>query len=52
VGLRGNERAEQLAGDAMENGIECYAPVRPSVFLPLSRVRLLEGCRVAGMVVI
>jgi hypothetical protein len=27
----------------MENGIELHAPVRPSDFLPLSRVRLLEG---------
>jgi hypothetical protein len=43
VGVRGNKRADQLAGDAVENGIEWHAPVRPSDFLPLSRVRVLEG---------
>jgi hypothetical protein len=43
VGVRGNDRAHQLAGDAVENGIEWHAPVRPSDFLPLSRVRLLES---------
>jgi hypothetical protein len=43
VGVSGNERADQLAGDAVENGIEWNAPVRPSDFLPLSRARLLEG---------
>jgi hypothetical protein len=42
VGVRGNERADQLAVDA----------VRPSDFLPFSRVRLLNVGRVAGMVVI
>jgi hypothetical protein len=39
----GNKRAYQLAGDAVENSIEWDAPVHPSDFLPLSRVRLLEG---------
>jgi hypothetical protein len=43
VGVRGNERAGQLAGDAVANGIEWHAPVRSSDFLPMSRVRLLEG---------
>jgi hypothetical protein len=43
VGVRGNERTDQLAGDAVENGIEWHSPVRPSNFLPLSRIRLLEG---------
>jgi hypothetical protein len=43
VGERGNERADQLAGDAVENDIEWHAPVCPSDFLNLSRVRLLEG---------
>jgi ribonuclease HI len=43
VGIKGNERADQLKGDAVENGIEWHAPVHPSDFLPLSRVRLLEG---------
>jgi hypothetical protein len=33
---KGNERADHLAGDAMDNGIEWYAPVRPSDF-PLTR---------------
>jgi hypothetical protein len=42
-GLRGNEQADHLGGDAMEKSIEWHAPVRPSDFLPLSRVRLLEG---------
>jgi hypothetical protein len=40
---KGNERPDQLAGDAVENGIEWHAHVRPSDFLPLSRLRLLEG---------
>jgi hypothetical protein len=39
---KGNKRADQLADDAVENGIEWHAPVRLSYFLPLSRVRLLE----------
>jgi hypothetical protein len=43
VGVRGNEQADQLAGDAVENGIEWHAPICPSDFLPMSRVRLLEG---------
>jgi hypothetical protein len=43
VGVRCNERADQLAGDAVGNGIEWHAPVRPSDFLPLSKLRLLEG---------
>jgi hypothetical protein len=43
VRVRGNKRANQLAGDAVENGIEWHAPVRPSDCLSLSTVRLLEG---------
>jgi hypothetical protein len=43
VGVRGNERADLLAGDAVENGMELHAPARPSDVLPLSRVRVLEG---------
>jgi hypothetical protein len=39
VGVRANER------DDVENGMEWHAPVRPSDFFPLSRVRLLEGCQ-------
>jgi hypothetical protein len=42
VRVRGNERADQLAGDAVENGVEWHVPVRLSNFLPLSRVRLLK----------
>jgi hypothetical protein len=42
VGVRDNERADQLAGDAVENGVEWHAPVRPSDCLPLYRVRLLQ----------
>jgi hypothetical protein len=42
VGVRGNEWADQLAGDAVENVIEWHALARPSDFLPLPRVRLLE----------
>jgi hypothetical protein len=41
VGVRGNERADQLTGDAVENGIEWHAPVGSSDFLPLSRMKLL-----------
>jgi hypothetical protein len=36
VGVKGNKRADQLTGDAVENGIEWHAPVRHSDFLPLS----------------
>jgi hypothetical protein len=36
------KRADQLAGDAVKNGMEWHALVRPSDF-SLSRVRLLEG---------
>jgi hypothetical protein len=43
VVLRGIERADQLTGDAVENGIEWLAPVRLSDFFPFSEVRLLEG---------
>jgi hypothetical protein len=49
--MRGNERVDQLAGTAVKNGIEWHAPFRPSDFLPLSRVRLLEGWQ-SGWVVI
>jgi hypothetical protein len=41
VGVWGNKRADQLASDAVEHGIELHARVRPSDFVPL-----------AGMVVI
>jgi hypothetical protein len=40
VVVRGND---QLAGHAVENCIEWHAPVRSSDFLPLSRIKLLEG---------
>jgi hypothetical protein len=40
LGVRGNEQTDQLAGDALKNSIEWHAP---SDFLPLSRIRLLEG---------
>jgi hypothetical protein len=43
VGVKGNKRADQLVGDAVENSIEWHAPVQPSDFLPLFRIRLLEG---------
>jgi hypothetical protein len=43
VEVKGNKRADQLAGDAVQNGIEWHAPVQSSVFIPFSRVRLLEG---------
>jgi hypothetical protein len=36
IPVKSNERADQLSGDAVENGIEWHAPVRPSDFLPLS----------------
>jgi hypothetical protein len=41
--VMGNKRADQLAGDAVENGIEWHATVCPSDFLALTRTRLLEG---------
>jgi hypothetical protein len=43
VGIRGNERADQLADDAVKNDLEWHPPVRPSEYLPLSRIMLLEG---------
>jgi hypothetical protein len=43
VGIRGNERTDQLAGNAVENDIEWHAPVRSFDFFPLSRIRLLKG---------
>jgi hypothetical protein len=33
----------QLTDDAVENRMEWHTPVRPSQFLPLSRITLLEG---------
>jgi ribonuclease HI len=36
VKVRGNKRADQLAGDVVENGMEWHAPVRPSDYLSLS----------------
>jgi hypothetical protein len=52
LGVMGNERTDQLVDDAVKNGLEWYASVRLSDFLSLSRVRLLESCKVAEMVVI
>jgi hypothetical protein len=46
VAVGGNKRADELAGDAVENDMEWNAPVRPSDFLPLSRVKLLEGWQI------
>jgi hypothetical protein len=43
AGVRGNVRADQLAGDTVENSIEWHAFVRLSDFLLLSRVRLLNA---------
>jgi hypothetical protein len=42
VGVKGKERLTSWQ-DAVENGIEWHALIRPSHFLPLYRVRLLEG---------
>jgi hypothetical protein len=43
VEIRGKKRADQLAVDAVENGIEWHAPVRPPDFLPGKAVgRLAE----------
>jgi hypothetical protein len=42
-GGKDNKRTDQLAGGAVENGIEWHALIRPSDFLPLSRVNLLAG---------
>jgi ribonuclease HI len=43
VGVRDNERADQLASDALESGIKWHTPVQPFDFLPLSRIRLFQG---------
>jgi hypothetical protein len=40
VGVRGNKRADQLAGDAVEN-VKWHAPIRPYDFLLLSIVRMM-----------
>jgi hypothetical protein len=43
VGVIGNERADRLAGEAVQDDTEFAAPLRPSDFQPLSRVRMLDG---------
>jgi hypothetical protein len=43
VGVMGNERADRLAGKAVQGDMKFIASVRPSDFRPLSRVRILES---------
>jgi ribonuclease HI len=43
VVVKNNVRADQLAGDAVKNGMDWRASVLPSDILPLCRVRLLQG---------
>jgi hypothetical protein len=43
IGAMGNERANCLAGGAVQGDTEFAAPVQPSDFRPLSRVRMLDG---------
>jgi hypothetical protein len=43
VGVMGNERSERLAGEVVQGDTEFAAPVRPSDFRPLSRVRMLDS---------
>jgi ribonuclease HI len=43
VGVMGNERADRLAGEAFQGDTEFAAPVRPSDFRPVSRVRMLDS---------
>jgi hypothetical protein len=38
-----NERADRLIGEAVQGDTEFAAPVHPSDFRPLSRVRMLDG---------
>jgi hypothetical protein len=42
VEVMGNERPGHMACDAVKNRIVWFEPVRPSDFLPLSKVRLLN----------
>jgi hypothetical protein len=44
VGVWGNKRADQLAGDAVEHGIKLHAPVRPSDFVPLAGLVVILAC--------
>jgi hypothetical protein len=43
VGVMGNERVDHLAGEPVQGVTEFAAPVQPSDFRPLSRVRMLDG---------
>jgi hypothetical protein len=43
VGVMSSEQADRLAGEAVQGDTEFVAPVRPSDFRPLSRVRMLDG---------
>jgi hypothetical protein len=43
IGMMGNERADRWAGEAVQGDTEFAAPVRPSDFRPLSRVRMLDS---------
>jgi hypothetical protein len=43
VVVMGNERADRLAGQAVQGDMEFAVPVRPSDLRPLSRVRKLDS---------
>jgi hypothetical protein len=43
VDMMSNERADYLAGEAVQGDMEFAAPVRPSEFRPLSRVSMLDS---------
>jgi hypothetical protein len=48
VGVMGNERTDRLAGKAVQGDTEFAAPIRPTDFPPLSRVRVWKVGSVAG----
>jgi hypothetical protein len=45
LGVMGNERADCLADEAVQDDTEFAAPVRPSDFRPLSILRMLDDWR-------
>jgi hypothetical protein len=46
----GNKRADRLASEEVQGNTEFAAPVRPSDFRPLPRVRTVRECWTVGSV--
>jgi hypothetical protein len=43
VSVMGNEQADHMAGEAVQDETEFAAPVPPSDYRPVSKVRMLDG---------